>query len=47
MIFVGPVPDRRLYETAVLANLRDRLRGAGVWVADSRDHRAFENYLRA
>ncbi|MGI4795848.1 MAG: Tn3 family transposase, partial [Janthinobacterium lividum] len=45
MIFVGPVPDRRLYETAVLAILRDRLRGAGVWVAGSRDHRAFEDYL--
>jgi hypothetical protein len=45
MIFAGPVPDRRLYETAVLAILRDRLRGAGVWVAGSRDHRAFEDYL--
>ncbi len=45
MIFAGPVPDRRLYETAVLATLRDRLRGAGVWVAGSRDHRAFEDYL--
>ncbi len=45
MIFAGPVPDRRLYETAVLATLRERLRGAGVWVAGSRDHRAFEDYL--
>jgi len=45
MIFAGSVPDRRLYETAVLATLRDRLRGAGVWVAGSRDHRAFEDYL--
>lgn len=45
MIFAGSVPDRRLYETAVLAILRDRLRGAGVWVAGSRDHRAFEDYL--
>ena len=45
LIFAGPVPDRRVYETAVLAILRDRLRGAGVWVAGSRDHRAFEDYL--
>ena len=45
MIFAGAVPDRRLYETAVLAVLRERLRGAGVWVASSRDHRAFEDYL--
>ncbi len=45
MIFAGLVPDRRLYEVAVLATLRERLRGAGVWVAGSRDHRAFEEYL--
>ena len=45
MIFAGSVPDRRLYETAVLATLRERLRGADVWVAGSRDHRAFEDYL--
>jgi len=45
MIFAGTVPDRRLYETAVLAILRDRLRGADVWVAGSRNHRAFEDYL--
>jgi hypothetical protein len=45
MIFAGPVPDRRLYEVAVLATLRERLRGSGVWVAGSRDHRAFEDYL--
>ena len=29
----------------MLATLRERLRGAGVWVAGSRDHRAFEDYL--
>ena len=39
------MPDRRLYETAVLASLRDRLRGADVWVTGTRDHRAFEDYL--
>ena len=37
--------DRRLYETAVLATLRDRLRGSDIWVAGSRDYRAFEDYL--
>ena len=45
LIFAGATPDRRLYETAVLATLRERLRGADVWVAGSRDHRAFEDYL--
>ena len=45
MIFAGGTPDRRLYETAVLATLRDRLRGANIWVAGSRDYRAFEDYL--
>jgi TnpA family transposase len=45
LIFAGGTPDRRLYETAVLAVLRDRLRSADVWVAGTRDHRAFEDYL--
>ncbi len=45
LIFAGETPDRRLYETAVLAILRDRLRGAGIWVAGTRDHQAFESYL--
>lgn len=45
MIFAGPVLDRRLYETTVLATLRDRLRRAGMWVAGSPDHRAFEDHL--
>ncbi|SDB71600.1 Tn3 family transposase [Belnapia rosea] len=45
LIFAGPTPDRRLYETAVLATLRERLRGAGAWVVGTRDHQAFESYL--
>jgi hypothetical protein len=44
LIFSGQV-DRRLYEVAVLATLRGRLRGSDIWVADSRDYRAFEDYL--
>ena len=45
LIFANNVADRRLYETAVLATLRERLRGSNIWVAGSRDCRAFEDYL--
>jgi Tn3 transposase DDE domain/Taurine catabolism dioxygenase TauD, TfdA family len=45
LIFANGNADRRLYETAVLATLRERLKGSGVWVSGSRDYRAFEDYL--
>ncbi len=45
LIFAGGTADRRLYETAMLAVLRERLRGADIWVVGSRDYRAFEDYL--
>ena len=45
LIFASGKADRRLYEVAVLATLRDRLRGSDIWVAGSRDYRAFEDYL--
>jgi TnpA family transposase len=45
LIFARGAADRRLYETAVLATLRDRLKGSNIWVAGSRDYRAFEDYL--
>ena len=45
MIFATGAADRRLYETAVLATLRDRLKGSNIWVGGSRDYRAFEDYL--
>jgi len=45
LIFANGVADRRLYETAVLAIFRERLRGSDIWVAGSRDYRAFEDYL--
>jgi len=45
LIFANGSAERRLYETAVLSALRDRLRGADIWVAGSRDYRAFEDYL--
>jgi TnpA family transposase len=45
LIFANGAADRRLYETAVLATLRERLRGSNIWVTGSRDYRAFEDYL--
>jgi hypothetical protein len=45
LIFANSVPNRRLYEVAVLATLRERLRGSDIWIAGSRDYRAFEDYL--
>lgn len=38
-------PDRRLYETAVLATLRDRLRSGDIWVERSANYRRFDSYL--
>jgi TnpA family transposase len=37
--------DRRLYETAVVATLRDRLGAGDVWVNSSRAWRRFDAYL--
>lgn len=37
--------DRRLYETAVLSTLRDRLRAGDVWIECSRNYRRFDAYL--
>jgi TnpA family transposase len=45
LIFANGAADRRLYEVAVLATLRERLRASDIWVAGSRDYRAFEDYL--
>lgn len=38
-------PDRRLYETAVLATLRNKLRSGDIWVERSSDYRRFDSYL--
>ena len=38
-------PDRRLYETAVFATLRDKLRSGDVWVERSANYRCFDSYL--
>ena len=37
--------NRRLYETAVLSTLRDRLRAGDVWVEGTRNYRRFDAYL--
>jgi TnpA family transposase len=41
----GDQPNRRLYETAVLATLRDKLRSGDVWVERSANYRRFDSYL--
>ena len=45
LVAADGTPDRRLYETAVLATLRDRLRSGDVWVERSSDYRRFDSYL--
>jgi TnpA family transposase len=37
--------NRRLYETAVAATLRDRLRSGDVWIEGSRSYKRFADYL--
>ena len=38
-------PNRRLYEMAVLATLRDKLRSGNIWVERSSNYRRFDSYL--
>ena len=38
-------PGRRLYETAVFATLRDKLRSGDIWVEQSGNYRRFDSYL--
>jgi TnpA family transposase len=38
-------PSRRLYETAVFATLRDKLRSGDIWVERSANYRRFDSYL--
>lgn len=45
LIFDQGKPDRRLYEVATLAILRDRLRSAEIWVDDSRSSRPIDEHL--
>ena len=45
LIFGHQKPDRRLYEIATLAALRERLRSADIWVDGSRSFRPIDEHL--
>ena len=45
LVSEGGQPNRRLYETAVFATLRDKLRSGDVWVERSSNYRRFDSYL--
>jgi TnpA family transposase len=45
LIKAGEKPDRRLWETAVMAHVRNKLRSGDVWVEKSANYRRFDNYL--
>ncbi|MBZ9711556.1 Tn3 family transposase [Mesorhizobium sp. ESP7-2] len=45
LIFEQGKPDRRVYEIATLAALRDRLRSADIWVDGSRSFRPIDEHL--
>ena len=45
VILHNATPQRRTYETAVGATLRDRLRAGDIWVEGSQDYRRFDAYL--
>ncbi|MEZ5901625.1 MAG: Tn3 family transposase [Hyphomicrobiaceae bacterium] len=44
-LIFGEKPDRRLYEIATLAVLRNRLRSADIWVEGSRSFRPIDEHL--
>jgi TnpA family transposase len=45
LVMEDGAPNRRLYETAVLATLRDKLRSGDIWVERSSNYRRFDSYL--
>jgi len=45
LVTAADQPNRRLYETAVFATLRDKLRSGDVWVERSASYRRFDSYL--
>ena len=45
LIMESGKPDRRLWETALMAHLRNKLRSGDVWVERSRNYRRFDSYL--
>lgn len=45
LVVESGTPNRRLYEMAVLATLRNKLRSGDVWVERSSSYRRFDSYL--
>lgn len=45
VVFANGRPDRRLYEVATFAALRDRLRAGDVWVEGARSYRPLDAHL--
>ena len=45
LVMEGGTPDRRLWETALMAHLRNKLRSGDVWVERSANYRRFDSYL--
>ncbi|MCA1444662.1 Tn3 family transposase [Ensifer sp. IC4062] len=45
VVFAEGRPDRRLYEVATFATLRDRLRAGDVWVVGARSYRPLDAHL--
>jgi hypothetical protein len=45
VVFAGGKPDRRLYEVATFAVLRDRLRAGDVWVEGGRNYRPLDAHF--
>ncbi len=45
LIMEGGKPDRRLWETAVMAHVRNKLRSGDFWVEQSSNYRQFNSYL--
>ena len=45
LVTEGGKPDRRLWETATMAHLRNKLRSGDVWVERSTNYQRFDSYL--
>jgi Tn3 transposase DDE domain/Domain of unknown function (DUF4158) len=45
LVTEGGKPDRRLWETALMAHVRNKLRSGEVWVDRSANYRRFDSYL--
>lgn len=45
LVTEGGKPDRRLWETATMAHLRNKLRSGDIWVERSANYQRFDSYL--